>query len=38
MEPGQLGSGITFESNLNESRNWQKLIMTHLSEKEHKGV
>ena len=26
MEPGQLGSGITFESNLNESllsRNWQ---------------
>ena len=27
MEPGQLGSGITFESNLNESllsRNWQK--------------
>lgn len=41
MEPGQLGSGITFESNLNESllsRNWQKLIMTHLAEKEHKGV
>ena len=41
MEPGQRGSGITFESNLNESllsRNWQKLIMTHLAEKEHKGV
>ena len=41
MEPGQLGSGITFESNLNESllsRNWQRLIMTHLAEKEHKGV
>lgn len=41
MEPGQLGSGITFESNLNESllsRNWQKLIMTHLAEREHKGV
>ena len=41
MESGQLGSGITFESNLNESllsRNWQRLIMTHLAEKEHKGV
>ena len=41
MEPGQLGSGITFESNLNESllsRNWQRLIMTHLAEKEHKQV
>ncbi len=41
MEPGQLGSGITFESNLNESllsRNWQRLIMTHLAEKDHKGV
>lgn len=41
MEPGQIGSGITFESNLNESllsRNWQRLIMTHLAEKEHRGV
>lgn len=41
MEPGEIGSGITFESNLNESylsRNWQRLIMTHLAEKEHRGV
>lgn len=41
LEPGEPGSGITFESNVNESflsRNWQRLIMTHLAEKEHRGV
>lgn len=41
LEPGEQGSGITFESNVNESilsRNWQRLIMTHLAEKKHKGV
>lgn len=41
MEPGEPGSGITFESSVNESvlnRNWQRLIMTHLAEKEHRGV
>jgi small GTP-binding protein len=41
LEAGETGSGITFESNVNESvlsRNWQRLIMTHLAEKEHRGV
>ena len=41
MEPGEPGSGLTFETNVNESvlsRNWQRLIMTHLAEKEHRGV
>lgn len=41
LEPGEPGSGITFESSVNESvlnRNWQRLIMTHLAEKEHRGV
>ncbi|MFQ9515242.1 MAG: NYN domain-containing protein [Eubacterium sp.] len=41
MEPGEPGSGVTFETNVNESvlsRNWQRLIMTHLAEKEHRGV
>ena len=41
LEPGEPGSGITFESKVSEndlSRNWQRLIMTHLAEKEHRGV
>ncbi len=41
LEPGEPGSGITFESAVNESflsRNWQRLIMTHLAEKTHRGV
>lgn len=41
LEPGEPGSGVTFETNVNESilsRNWQRLIMTHLAEKEHRGV
>ncbi|MCR5737022.1 MAG: TetM/TetW/TetO/TetS family tetracycline resistance ribosomal protection protein [Eubacterium sp.] len=41
LEPGEPGSGITFESKADSnslSRNWQRLIMTHLAEREHRGV
>jgi len=40
MEPGEPGSGIRFKSAcpVNElETNWQRLIMTHVYEKEHKG-
>ena len=39
--PGERGSGITIASECREDileRNWQRLIMTHLAEREHKGV
>lgn len=41
MEPGERGSGLQFFSDCNEDvldRNWQRLILTHLEEKEHLGV
>ena len=41
LEPGDPGSGLTFATNCREdilAKNWQRLIMTHLQEKEHKGV
>ena len=41
MEPGEPGTGLQFRSNVSEnelSRNWQRLILTHLEEKVHKGV
>ncbi len=41
MEPGEQGSGIVFNSACSEDvldRNWQRLILTHLAEKEHTGV
>lgn len=41
LEPLPRGSGIQFASKCSEdslSRNWQNLIMGHLSEKEHLGV
>lgn len=41
MEPDEPGSGLTFASGCNENqldRNWQRLILTHLEEKVHKGV
>ena len=41
MEPGELGSGLVLESRCSEDvldRNWQRLIFTHLEEKEHLGV
>ena len=41
MEPLPPGSGIRIASDCSEdmlSLNWQRLILTHLSEKEHRGV
>ncbi len=41
LEPSQRGSGITFKSDCSEdvlAKNWQRLIMTHLSEKIYTGV
>lgn len=41
MEPGEPGSGLQLESNCSEdilSRNWQRLILTHLEERKHPGV
>ena len=41
MEPGEPGSGLVFDTSCSEdslNRNWQRLILTHLKEKSHKGV
>lgn len=41
LEPGEPGSGLHFESRCSEDaldRNWQRLILTHLEEKQHLGV
>lgn len=41
MEPGEPGSGLVFASACSEEvldRNWQRLVLTHLEEKEHIGV
>ena len=41
MEPLPLGSGLQFDVNCSEDvldRNWQRLVLTHLEEKEHRGV
>lgn len=41
LEPGEPGSGMQYALNCNEDmldKNWQRLILTHLEEKEHKGV
>ncbi len=41
LEPGEPGSGLLFDSDCDVNtleKNWQRLIMTHLEEKEHVGV
>lgn len=41
MEPAERGSGLQFEADCSEDaldRNWQRLILTHLEEKHHRGV
>lgn len=41
MEPGEAGSGLVFDTSCSEDvldRNWQRLILTHLEEKEHLGI
>ena len=41
LEPGERGSGLQFASSCSEDvldRNWQRLILSHLEEREHPGV
>ncbi len=41
LEPGERGSGITYALSCSEDsldRNWQRLILTHLKERNHIGV
>lgn len=41
LEPGEQGSGLQFFTDCSEDlldKNWQRLIYTHLEEKEHVGV
>lgn len=41
LEPGEPGSGMEFAVSCSEDmldKNWQRLILTHLEEKAHKGV
>ena len=41
MEPGEPGSGLQFGTECSEDvlgKSWQRLILTHLEEKVHKGV
>lgn len=41
LEPGEPGSGMQFDTVCSEDeldRNWQRLVLTHLEEREHLGV
>lgn len=41
LEPGEAGSGMQFAAACSEDildRNWQRLILTHLEERQHRGV
>ncbi len=41
LEPGERGSGLVFDTVCSEDvldRNWQRLVLTHLEEKIHRGV
>lgn len=41
MEPLEAGNGLAFDADCSEDvldRNWQRLILTHLQEREHPGV
>ena len=41
LEPGERGSGMIFAADCSEDildRNWQRLVLTHLEEREHIGV
>lgn len=41
MEPGERGSGLQFDVRCSQDAldgNWQRLILTHLEEKRHRGV
>ena len=41
LEPLERGSGMQFETSCSEDeldRNWQRLVLTHLKERQHRGV
>lgn len=41
LEPGEVGSGLQFAAQCSEDilkKNWQRLILTHLEERKHRGV
>jgi len=41
LQPGERGSGLVFDSDVSVNKldlNWQRLILTHLHEKTHRGV
>lgn len=41
LEPGEAGSGLQFATDCSEdllARNWQRLVISQLEEKEHRGV
>ena len=41
LEPGEPGSGLVVDTDCSEDvldKNWQRLILTHLMEKPHRGV
>ena len=41
LEPGEPGSGVQVASDCSEDmldRNWQRLVLTHVEEKKHRGV
>ncbi len=41
LEPGEPGSGMVFDTDCSEdilNKNWQRLVLTHLEEKVHRGV
>ena len=41
LEPAERGTGLQFATDCSEDeldRNWQRLILTHLMEREHPGV
>lgn len=41
LEPAERGSGLSFAANVSSdklAKNWQRLILTHLEERRHRGV
>lgn len=41
LEPGEAGSGLIFDTSCSTDtldKNWQRLVLTHLEEKEHIGI
>ena len=41
LEPGESGSGLVLRTDCSEDdldKNWQRLVLTHLKERQHKGI